>query len=308
MTQSEQGPEKPVFDLTLEAQPHSVVRLSPLVRRIVCGNPGPFTFKGTNTYLVGAGDVTVIDPGPDDAAHRAALLAALAGERVARILITHTHRDHSPGAAALSAATGAPIEGCAPYAPVSAENAEAPRLDASHDRGYAPSRIWTDGDVATIGGATLTAVATPGHASNHLAFALAEEAALFSGDHVMAWSTSIVAPPDGSMAAYMASLERLRTRDETIYWPGHGGPVREPARFVRALASHRRQREAAILARLTEGPATIPVIVDRSYAGLDARLKGAAALSTLAHVEDLLARGLIAADGPATLGALYRLA
>ena len=275
-------------------QAGAIVRLSGLVRRLVAPNPSPFTFTGTCSYVVGHGAVAVIDPGPDDSAHRAALLAATAGARIAHILVTHTHRDHSPGARALSEATGARIVGCAPHVPIVGDASG--RLDASHDLAYAPDRVLRDGESLEGDGFTLQAVATPGHASNHLSFALPQEAALFSGDHVMAWSTTIVAPPDGEMRQYMASLDRLRARDERIYYPGHGGPVRDPARAVRALSVHRRQREASILEALDAGVATVQAIVDRAYGALDARLKGAAALSVLAHLIDLRARGLVAQE------------
>ena len=284
-----------------------LVTLSPLVRRLTAPNPGPMTFKGTNTYVVGHGDVTVIDPGPALPGHVATLLAALRGERVARILVTHTHRDHSPAARLLKAETGAPIVGCAPHQPFRAPHAdEIDRVVAGNDLDYVPDRILADGERVEGEGYTLQAVSTPGHTMNHLAFTLPQERALFSGDHVMAWSTTVVAPPGGSMAAYMASLDKLRLRDETLYWPGHGGPVREPARFVRALQHHRRQRERSILARLEAGDTTIEAIVAATYEGLDPRLARAAGVSVLAHLEDLCARGLVAAEG-AGLSARYAL-
>ncbi|HEY8578414.1 MAG TPA: MBL fold metallo-hydrolase [Beijerinckiaceae bacterium] len=294
-------------DLTHDRTPPSpgaLQRLSPGVRRLVAPNPSPFTFTGTCTYVVGEGDVAVIDPGPESEPHLAALLAGLAGERVAHILVTHTHRDHSPGARALQAATGAPIHGCTAH--VEIEGHASGRLDASHDLAYAPDVEMADGDTLRGAGYALTALHTPGHASNHLCFAFAQERALFSGDHVMAWSTSIVAPPDGRMSDYMASLDRLAGRDETVYWPGHGAPVTNPQRYVRGLASHRRMREASILERLAAGDAEIPAIVDRLYAGLDARLKPAAGLSVLAHLQDLVERGLVRSDmGAARLEARY---
>ncbi|MBK9083406.1 MAG: MBL fold metallo-hydrolase [Rhizobiales bacterium] len=303
----ETTPEPPRFDLSFDAEPRRLVEVSPLVRRMLQPNSGPFTFRGTNTYVVGRGDVAVIDPGPDDSGNLAALLAALAGERVRHIVVTHTHRDHSPLAAALRQATGAPIVGCAPHRAARAlAEGEIARLDAANDLDYAPDAALADGEALRGDGFTLVAVATPGHTMNHLAFRLPEENALFSGDHVMAWSTSIVAPPDGSMSAYMASLDALRRRDEALYWPGHGGPVADPQRYVRALLGHRRQREAGVLARLAERAMTIPQIVELNYSGLDPRLKGAAALSTFAHVEDLVARGLVACDGALTLEATYR--
>ena len=294
------------YDRSADAKPGEMTRLSPLVRRLIAPNGGPFTFTGTCTYIVGAGDVAVIDPGPDNAAHVARLLDALKGERVTAIVITHTHRDHSPAAAALKAATGARITGCAPHFQARALSAgESNMLEGSNDLSYAPDHVMADGETLRGDGFTLTALATPGHTMNHLCFALPEERALFSGDHVMAWSTSIVAPPDGAMGPYMASLDKLRGRDEEIYWPGHGGPVREPQRFVRALAHHRRQREASILTRLAAGDATIPAIVAKIYDGLDPRLTGAAALSVFAHLEDMTQRGLAVCDGAPTLTGRY---
>ena len=285
-------------------QAGELVQVSPLVRRLIAPNDGPFTFTGTCTYVVGRGNVCVIDPGPEDDAHMAGLAQALRGESVGHILVTHTHRDHSPGARALKRLTGAPIFGCAAHVPIA--NAPSGRLDASHDLDHSPDHVMVDGESLQGAGFTLRAVHTPGHASNHLCFALMEEEALFSGDHVMAWSTTIVAPPDGQMSDYMASLDRLRARADTIYWPGHGGPVREPQRFVRALAGHRRFRESAIVSCIGSGLDTVPTIVEKIYEGLDPRLQKAAALSVLAHLEDLQARGLIAADGPATLESRYR--
>ena len=280
-----------------------MVDLTPLVRRMIAPNPSPFTFSGTCGYVVGRGRVVVIDPGPDNAAHVEALAQALRGETVTHILVTHTHRDHSPGARRLKALTGAPILGCARHVPV--ERAPSGRLDASHDLDHAPDREMKDGDTLAGDGFTLAAAHTPGHASNHLCFALCEENALFSGDHVMAWSTSIVAPPDGFMSDYMASLDKLRARAETIFWPGHGGPVREPARYLRALVNHRRVREASIVNAIEAGDTDIGAIVARVYRGLDPGLVNAAGLSALAHLEDLLMRGKIGADGPATFSARY---
>jgi glyoxylase-like metal-dependent hydrolase (beta-lactamase superfamily II) len=296
----------PGFESALPA-PERTETMSPLVRRRICPNGGPFTASGTCTYVVGRRHVAVIDPGPADAGHIEGLLASLAGEQVDAIVVTHTHRDHSPGARLLQARTGAPIVGCGPHraARELAEN-ELPALDASADRAHRPDRELRDGESLTGDGWTLTAVATPGHTMNHLAFALPEENVLFSGDHVMAWSTSIVAPPDGSMRAYMESLERLRERDEALYWPGHGGPVRDPRRFVRGLTAHRRQREAAIRARLDAGDRDIAAIVRTVYQGLAPHLRGAAALSVFAHLEDLVERGLAITDGPPLLDGTFR--
>lgn len=295
------------FERGFDGEPGVVRQLTPLVRRVLAPNPGPFTFKGTCTYVVGRGTVAVIDPGPDNAAHIAAVLAAVAGETVTHILVTHTHRDHSPAALAVKAATGAVIAGCGPHRaarPLAA--GEAAALEASADRDYRPELVLRDGEAIGGSGWRLVALDTPGHTANHVAFALPQENALFSGDHVMAWSTSIVAPPDGSMADYMASLDKLRTRDETVYWPGHGGPVTEPRRFVRALVGHRRQREAAILARLAAGDSTVAAIVPAIYEGLAPELVGAAGLSVFAHVEDLVARGLVVTNGPPVLAGRFR--
>jgi glyoxylase-like metal-dependent hydrolase (beta-lactamase superfamily II) len=279
-------------------------QVSPLVRRLIAPNPSPFTFTGTCTYIVGRGKVAVVDPGPESEDQLAAILKAVDGETISHIVVTHTHRDHSPGARALKAATGAKIYGCARHIPI--ENDASGRLDASHDLDHLPDHEMHDGDRLEGAGFSLAAVHTPGHASNHLCFALPQENALLSGDHVMAWSTTIVAPPDGAMHAYMKSLDKLRARDDVIYWPGHGGPVLDPQRYVRALAHHRRQREVSILNRLAAGDTDIATIVETIYEGLDPRLKLAAALSVLAHMEDMVNRGVVACDGPATLVANYR--
>jgi glyoxylase-like metal-dependent hydrolase (beta-lactamase superfamily II) len=280
--------------------------LTPLVRRLVAPNASPFTASGTCTYVVGRGSVAVIDPGPEDAGHLERLLDGLAGEQVQQIVVTHTHRDHAPGARPLQARTGAPIVGCGPHRAARAlGDGELPMLDASADRAYRPDRELVEGERVSGPGWTLEAVETPGHTMNHLAFALPEENALFSGDHVMAWSTSVVAPPDGAMRAYMASLDKLRARDEAVYWPGHGGPVRDPRRFVRGLASHRRQREAAIRARIAAGDTDIAGIVAAIYQGLNPRLTGAAMLSVFAHLEDLVERGEVRSDGPVRIDGRY---
>jgi glyoxylase-like metal-dependent hydrolase (beta-lactamase superfamily II) len=295
------------FDRSLPAKPGETAQLSPLVRRLIAGNGGPFTFTGTCSYLVGREEIVVIDPGPADGRHRDDLLRAIGGSRVKAILVTHTHRDHAPGAPALRAATGAPILGPPPTAPPDGANwVDGRALDAAHDRTYGPDRVLVEGDTISADGFSLEAVETPGHSAHHLSFALPGEAALFSGDHVMAWSTTVVAPPDGSMRAYMASLEKLLGRAETVYWPGHGGPVLNPPRFVRALLHHRRQREHAILARLRAGEPTVAGIVAAIYENLAPALRGAAALSVLAHLEDLEQRGLVSAEGQG-LSALYRI-
>lgn len=287
------------FDRSFEAPAGEMVQVSPLVRRIVAPNAGPFTFTGTCSYVVGRGEVAVIDPGPGDGPHLDAIMAGTAGETITTIVLTHTHRDHSPAARPLAARTGARIVGCGPHRPSRpVAGDEGARLDASADADHRPDLVLADGETVAGEGWTLTAVATPGHTANHLAFALAEENVLFSGDHVMAWSTTIVAPPDGSMGDYMYSLARLVDRAEALYWPGHGGPVTQPARFVRALIQHRRAREAAILDRISKGDTQIGPIVERLYEGLAPALHGAAALSVLAHLEELVAKGLVTTDGP----------
>lgn len=270
-----------------------VERPEPLVRRLLAPNPSPFTFTGTQSYIVGSGEVAVIDPGPDIAKHVDALLAAIQGERVAAIVCTHTHRDHSPASRPLQAATGAPIIGCAP---LTLED-DGPRADASFDSDYAADRVLGDGERIEGVGWTLEAVATPGHTSNHICLALAETGALFTGDHVMDWSTTVVSPPDGDMAAYMVSLETLMGRDDRVYYPAHGPAVDKPKRLVRGLIGHRRQREAQILKLLGKGVGAIPDMVEVMYKGIDTRLFPAAGRSVLAHLIDLDARGLVSASG-----------
>ena len=278
----------------MEGASHGAVeQLDPLVRRVLAPNPSAFTFTGTQTHIVGRGDVAVIDPGPDIPSHIDALLKATAGERIVAIVCTHTHRDHSPGTRPLQAATGAPIIGCAPLALAGGDE------DESFDPDYVPDRVLADGEALEGPGWTLEAVATPGHTSNHVCFALPESRALFSGDHVMGWSTSIVSPPDGDMGAYVASLEKLLGRDDAIYYPAHGPAVDEPRKLVRGLILHRMQREAGILAELKAGKADIPSIVASLYRAVDPRLHPAAARSVLAHLIDLEARGLVVGEGEA---------
>ncbi|WEK00368.1 MAG: MBL fold metallo-hydrolase [Candidatus Sphingomonas phytovorans] len=278
-----------------EQLPGVAEQLEPLVVRVLAANPSPFTYTGTQTHLVGTTDLAVIDPGPDDAGHVEALVRAIAGRPVVAIVITHTHRDHSPAARALKVATGAPIVGCAPLA----LDDLGPRADASFDADYAPDRILAEGESVSGDGWTLTAVATPGHTSNHLAFALPEAGALFSGDHVMGWSTTIVSPPDGDMAAYMASLDKLMHRDDRIYYPAHGDPVENPRRLVRGMIGHRKQREGQILRLLRTQPQAITAMVERMYVGIDPRLFPAAERSVLAHLIDLRDRGLVSLRGDA---------
>ncbi len=262
--------------------------LSPMVARVLAPNPSPFTFTGTQSYIVGQGDVAVIDPGPAEPAHIDALMQGIAGRPVVAIICTHTHRDHSPATRPLAGATGAPIIGCAP---LTLED-DGPRADAAFDPDYAPDRILTDGDRVSGTGWTLEAVATPGHTSNHLCFALLEEQALFTGDHIMGWSTTVVSPPDGDMADYMRSMQRLIDRDDAVYYPAHGDPVDKPQRLARSMMGHRRHREGQILRHLERGAVAIPNMVADMYRGVDPRLHPAAGRSVLAHLLDLQARGL----------------
>lgn len=270
--------------------------LSPLVRRVVANNPGPFTFTGTVTHIIGRGNVAILDPGPDDGDHIAALLAATAGETITHILVSHTHRDHTDGVEALRAATGAPVLGCAAYGPASSSNP----LDASTSTAYAPDRELKHGDILYGAGWTLDALATPGHAQNHLCFALKEENALFSGDHVMAWSTTIVAPPDGNMRQYKDSLRLLIARSEDAYYPAHGPSLANGREYAAMLLAHREHRETQILAALSEGARTVPEIVGAVYIDLAPPLRGAAGLSVLAHLEELQERGVVGQTGGGT--------
>ncbi|HJU19158.1 MAG TPA: MBL fold metallo-hydrolase [Stellaceae bacterium] len=279
--------------------------IAPGLRRIVANNPGPFTFKGTGTYVVGEDRVAVIDPGPDLPEHVEALLQGLGGARVTHILVTHTHRDHSPAARALQAATGAPTYGFGPHA--GGRRGE-PAVEEGGDWDFVPDIALHDGERVVGAGWELEAVHTPGHTSNHLCFAWPEPGILFSGDHVMGWSTSVIAPPDGDMAAYMASLDKLLGRPDKIYWPTHGPAIAAPQRHVRAFIAHRREREAGILACLREGVGEIDAIVARLYRGLDPRLARAAGRSVEAHLIDLIGRGIVVRDGPAGSEAHYRLA
>ena len=297
------------FDKDLDLTPGQVDQAMPGVRRILCNNPSPFTFKGTVSYIVGEGKVAIVDPGPDDPAHIAALLDAVRGETVTHIFVTHTHRDHSPGVPAVKAATGALVLAEGPHRPSRLLNVgEAPRMEGSNDTDFKPDRALKDGETVSGSGWTMEAVTTPGHTKNHMAFAFKEKNVLFSGDHVMAWSTPVVAPPDGSMGDYMASLDKLRDRSEQIYFPGHGGAVSNAPRFVAAYILHRKAREAAIVRQLEKGESDIPALVGTIYASLDPRLTRAAGMSVLAHLEDLVARGTIETDGPPSITSRYRFA
>ncbi|MES2001337.1 MAG: MBL fold metallo-hydrolase [Pseudomonadota bacterium] len=262
-------------------------QIEPAIARVLAHNPSAFTYYGTQTYVVGTREVAVIDPGPDLPEHHDALMEAIGERPLVAILCTHTHRDHSPAATPLAAATGAPVIGCAPL--VLADIG--PRADEAFDATYAPDRVLADGDPVAVDGQALIAVATPGHTSNHLCFAYGD--ALFSGDHVMGWSTTVVFPPDGDMAAYMASLAKLRARDDRIFFPAHGPAVTNPKQYLRHLVGHRKSREQQILKLVEEQPRNIPDIVSLAYPGLDPRLVVAAGGSVLAHLLDLEARGLV---------------
>ena len=278
-------------------------RLSTRVRRVIAHNPGPYTFHGTGTYIVGNGEVAVIDPGPAQPAHVAALLEALGDERVSHILVTHTHRDHSPAAASLKAATGAPTLGFGPHH----RHEGWQQVEEGADFEFEPDLRLLDGERVAGGDWSLESVHTPGHTSNHLCFALTEEGALFCGDHVMGWSTSVIAPPDGDMGAYLASLRRLLQRAEQVYYPTHGAPIREPRRLVEAYLRHREDRERQVLDCLADGIGVVPEMVHRMYPGLDRRLLPAAGCSVLAHLLLLFDQGRVSCDGRPTLESEYRL-
>jgi glyoxylase-like metal-dependent hydrolase (beta-lactamase superfamily II) len=266
-------------------------QLEPGIGRLLAHNPSAFTYFGTQTYLIGQREIAVVDPGPDLPEHIEAIEKAIDGRPVAAIMCTHTHRDHSPAASPLAERIGAPIIGCAP---LSLETA-GPRADAAFDGDYSPERVLDDGEAITVDGRELVAVATPGHTSNHLCFAY--EGALMTGDHVMGWSTTVVFPPDGDMAAYMASLDKLRQRDDRIYYPAHGPAVTNPQQYVRGLMGHRMQRERQILKLVGEQPRDISDVVANAYPGLDPRLVVAAGGSVFAHLLDLERRGLVQSDG-----------
>jgi glyoxylase-like metal-dependent hydrolase (beta-lactamase superfamily II) len=266
-------------------------QVEPGIARILAHNPSAFTYYGTQSYLIGETEVAVVDPGPDLPEHLDALDHAIGGRRVAAIMCTHTHRDHSPASRPLAERTGAPIIGCAPLA----LETVGPRADAAFDGDYSPDRVLEDGETLEVDGKAVTVVATPGHTSNHLCFAY--EGALLTGDHVMGWSTTVVVPPDGDMAEYMRSLDKLRQRDDRVYYPAHGPAVTNPQQYVRHLVGHRMQREKQILGLVGDQPRAIPDIVANAYPGLDPRLVVAAGGSVLAHLVDLQKRGLVKSVG-----------
>jgi glyoxylase-like metal-dependent hydrolase (beta-lactamase superfamily II) len=297
------------FDKSLALAPDTAEEVVPGVRRVMANNPGPFTFKGTISYIVGKGNVAIIDPGPDDPAHIGALLEAVRNETVTHIFVTHTHRDHSPAVPAIKAATGATVYAEGPHrAARPLHIGEHNPLDASADRDFVPDVALKDGTIVEGDGWRIEAITTPGHTANHMCYALKDTNILFAGDHVMAWATSIVAPPDGAMSDYMASLNKLAKRSETIYLPGHGPAITDAPRFVSYYILHRKAREASILHRLGKGETDIPTIVRAIYIGIDPRLTGAAGLSVLAHLEDLVARGMVETDGQPAVDGVYRLA
>ena len=304
------------LDDVVYARPEAV---SPLIRRVIAANPSKFTYRGTGTYIVGHGDVVVIDPGPRLDSHRDALAAALAGGRVAAILVTHCHADHSPLATWLHDETGAPTYARGPHPPpdpewealgheppepdASTRNTDVPvEVEESTDFAFTPTHAVADGEVVAVGGLTLTAIHTPGHTSNHVCWALAEERALFTGDHIMGWSTTVVSPPDGDMTAYIESLRKVAARDDLVLWPTHGPPRHDPSVYVPALVEHRLQREAAVLAAVRSGRTSIRDIVELLYVDTRRELHAAARRSVWGHMIKLVAEGAVATDDGARPG------
>lgn len=280
------------------------VEVAPGIRRVLARNPNPFTFHGTGTYIVGRGTVAVIDPGPALDEHVAAILAATRGETISHILVTHTHNDHAPAAAPLKVATGAIVAGCGPHG--SGRVADGVEVEEGGDRSYAPDVQLRDGDTVAVGGLTFEVVFTPGHTSNHVCFFAPDAQAFFPGDHVMGWSTTVIAPPDGDMADYLRSLERLLVLPEMPYYPTHGNPIARPHAFVRALIAHRHAREAQIEACLARGLATIADMVPVIYSEVDVRLHPAASRSVLAHLQHMVATGRAGSDGAVGPASRYR--
>ncbi|MEL4070633.1 MBL fold metallo-hydrolase [Ochrobactrum sp. GPK 3] len=296
-----------VFDSSFSPEYGKPVELSKGIVRVTVNNPSAFTFHGTNSYIVGRDTLAIIDPGPVDEAHYQALLAAIAGRPVSHIFVSHTHRDHSPLAERLKNELGAKTVAEGPHRPARPYHAgEVNVLEASADTDFTPDIVLADGETVEGDGWALQGLHTPGHAANHMAFGLKGTDILFSADHVMAWATSIVAPPDGSMSDYMASLEKLLARDDHVYLPGHGGAVTKPAAFVRGLRAHRKMRERAVFQRIMQGDRTIGDMVKAIYRDTDPRLHGAAALSVLAHLEDLVGRGEIVTEGDPSLDNIYQ--
>jgi glyoxylase-like metal-dependent hydrolase (beta-lactamase superfamily II) len=293
------------FDTEFDFEYGRCDQLSPLIRRVIANNPSAFTFTGTGTYIIGTGNVAVIDPGPLMDEHVDAILAALGpDERVSHIVVTHTHLDHSPACKPLQARTHAPTYS---FAPPNVESYDGPRLEEDADDAFKPDHVVAHGDLIKGDNWTLECVFTPGHMANHMCYALREEKALFTGDHVMGWSTSVIAPPDGNMKDYMESLDLLLSRDDEIYWPTHGTSIKDPKNFVRAYIDHRRGREAQIIARLEAGDRHIRDMVATMYVDVDKRLHPAAALSVFAHMQDLVTRGRVTCPQAPSLDAAYQL-
>ncbi|TXR48070.1 MBL fold metallo-hydrolase [Phyllobacterium endophyticum] len=295
-----------VFDKVFSPHYGEAIDIAPNVKRITVNNPSPFTFHGTNSYLIGKNSLALIDPGPIDEAHKAVLLRAIGGRPVSHIFVSHTHRDHSPLASVLKDELGALVVAEGPHRPSRALHlGEVNLLDASGDTGFMPDIRVGDDALIEGDGWALRSIHTPGHTANHVVFALEGSGILFSADHVMAWATSIVAPPDGSMSDYMASLDRLLARQDRVFLPGHGGPVTRPKTFMRGLKAHRKMRERAVLERVKRGDRTIAEMVRVIYRETDPRLHGAAALSVLAHLEDLVERGLVQTEGNPAIDGIY---
>ena len=289
----------------LEFDYGSVSQIAPGIRRVIANNPGPFTFHGTGTYILGTGNVAVIDPGPDDEEHIGAILAALDGETISHILVTHTHMDHSPGCRPLQALTGAPTYAYGPHGAGKLE--QGVQVEEGGDMDFAPDHLVKHGDIIQGGDWTVECVYTPGHTSNHVCFALQEQKALFTGDHVMGWSTSIISPPDGDMAAYMQSLELLLERDDAVYWPTHGPSIIDPKTHVRAYIAHRIEREEQILKCIDEGTHSIRDMVPLMYRDTPEFMYPAAARSVLAAMENLLRKNQVVADGgEPSMDSVYR--
>ena len=296
----------PAFDLAFQPAYGTAVNVVDGVQRLTVNNPSAFTFHGTNSYIVGGRSVAVIDPGPEDDDHFQALMQALEGREVTHIFVSHTHRDHSPLARRLKDATGAITVAEGPHRAARPLHAgERNPFAESADSDFVPDLTLGDNETVQGDGWALTALHTPGHTANHTAFALNRDGIVFSADHVMAWATTIVAPPDGAMSDYMASLDKLLERDDRLFLPGHGGPVNDPAAFMRGLRTHRRMREKAVLTRIKTGDRTIEEMVKVIYRSTDPRLHGAAALSVLAHIEDLIEKGLVETNGPPALTGIY---
>ena len=295
-----------LFDKAFEPAYGHAVPVADQVARLTVNNPSAFTFHGTNSYIVGRDTLAIIDPGPEDEAHLAALLAAIDGRPVSHIFVSHTHRDHAPLSRRLKDVTGALIVAEGPHrAARPLHEGETNPFAESADMVFVPDVAMGDGETISGDGWALSAIHTPGHTANHVSFALEGSGIVFSADHVMAWATTVVAPPDGAMGDYMTSLEKMLARDDRLYLPGHGGPVKEPASFLRGLRTHRRMRERAIRERIASGDRLISDMVKAIYRDTDPRLHGAAALSVLAHIEDLIEKGAIKADGPPSLNGVF---